>query len=165
MKKIIIGSTIVAVLVAGAGVAHWQSKPQMDKNYKLSDYSFKYPIQTRWRDLDAFQHINNALYATYIESARVNLFQRWGILGTNKGKSIIMASLKIDYLSQLKHPSSLVIGQRVSRIGKTSFDIESIMFDEKENVVCVGKVVAVCFDFDIQQPVEVYDSIKDDFNG
>ncbi|CAE6940492.1 hypothetical protein JHL08_25610 [Vibrio campbellii] len=36
MKKIIIGSTIVAVLVAGAGVAHWQSKPQMDKNYKTN---------------------------------------------------------------------------------------------------------------------------------
>ncbi|HDM8218962.1 hypothetical protein [Vibrio campbellii] len=34
MKKIIIGSTIVAVLVAGAGVLHWQSKPQMGEAYK-----------------------------------------------------------------------------------------------------------------------------------
>ncbi|PMN47956.1 hypothetical protein BCT31_24105 [Vibrio lentus] len=33
MKKIIIGSTIVAALLAGAGVIHWQSKPSMDKNY------------------------------------------------------------------------------------------------------------------------------------
>ncbi|AYO23262.1 hypothetical protein D0856_25700 [Vibrio owensii] len=33
MKKIIIGSTIVTVLLAGTGVLHWQSKPSMDKNY------------------------------------------------------------------------------------------------------------------------------------
>ncbi|UTZ24994.1 TolB family protein [Vibrio campbellii] len=34
MKKIIIGSTIVAALLAGAGFLHWQSKPQMDETYK-----------------------------------------------------------------------------------------------------------------------------------
>ncbi|MGR3962836.1 hypothetical protein K9868_25585, partial [Vibrio lentus] len=34
MKKIIIGSTIVAALLAGAGVLHWQSKPQMGEAYK-----------------------------------------------------------------------------------------------------------------------------------
>ncbi|WP_104040136.1 TolB family protein [Vibrio hyugaensis] len=33
MKKIIIGSTIIAALLAGAGVLHWQSKPSMDKDY------------------------------------------------------------------------------------------------------------------------------------
>ena len=137
----------------------------MNKKYKLSDYSLMYNLQTRWRDLDAFQHVNNAVYATYIECARVDLFKRWGIEGSNKGKSIIMASLKIDYLGQLKHPTSLVIGQRVSRIGSTSFDIESVIFDENKKPICVGLVVAVCFDFNNQRPVEVYDSIKDDFNG
>ena len=137
----------------------------MKKNYKISDFTFTYKLDTRWKDLDAFQHVNNALYATYIESARVDLFKRWGILGNNTGKSIIMASLKIDYLAQLKHPTSLIVGQKVSRIGSTSFDIESVIFDENEKPICVGLVVAVCFDFDNQKPVEVYDSIKDDFNG
>lgn len=137
----------------------------MKRNFKLSDYTLRYELQTRWRDLDAFQHVNNAEYATYIECARVNLFKRWGIKGTNEGKSIIMASLKIDYLAQLKHPSSLIIGQRVSRVGRTSFDIESVIFNEDEEPVCIGLVVAVCFDFGNQKPVEVYDSIKDDFNG
>ena len=136
----------------------------MNHNYKLTDYTIKYKFQTRWRDLDAFQHINNAVYATYIESARVDLFKRWGILGTNKGKSIIMASLKIDYLAQLKHPTNLIIGQRISRIGGTSFDIESVIFNDNHKPICVGLVTAVCFDFDNQKSVEVYDSIKDDFN-
>lgn len=137
----------------------------MENKYNINDFNFHYKIETRWKDLDAFQHINNAVYATYIESARVDLFKRWGIPGTNTGKSIIMASLKISYLKQLKHPSSLVIGQRVSRLGKTSFDIESIIFDEEQNPVCHAIVVAVCFDFDSQKSVDVYESIISDYEG
>ena len=136
----------------------------MKNDYKLNNYTLRFKLETRWRDLDAFQHVNNAVYATYIESARVDMFKRWGILGSNKGKSIIMASLKIDYLAQLKHPTSLTIGQKVTRIGSTSFDIESVIFDENEIPVCVGVIVGVCFDFDTQKPVEVYDTIKNDFN-
>ena len=137
----------------------------MENKYNINDFNFHYKIETRWKDLDAFQHINNAVYATYIESARVDLFKRWGIPGTNTGKSIIMASLKISYLKQLKHPSLLVIGQRVSRLGKTSFDIESIIFDEEQNPVCHAIVVAVCFDFDSQKSVDVYESIISDYEG
>ena len=135
----------------------------MHNVYKIKDFKFHYKIETRWKDLDAFQHINNAVYATYIESARVDLFNRWSIAGTNSGQSIIMASLKIDYLKQLKHPSALLIGQRVSRLGKTSFDIESVIFNEEQNPVCHAIVVAVCFDFDSQKPVEVYESITKDY--
>ena len=135
----------------------------MKNNYKINDFKFTYSLDTRWRDLDAFQHVNNAVYATYVESARVDLFKRWDIPGTNKGKSIIMASLKIDYISQLKHPSAVVIGQRVSRVGSTSFDIESVIFDDKDNPVCHAIVVAVCFDFDNQLAVPVYSNIVKDY--
>ena len=136
----------------------------MKKKYKISDYTLLCEITTRWRDLDAFQHVNNAVYATYIETARVDLFKRWGIPGSNTGKSIIMASLQIDYYLQLKHPSVLTIGQKIIKIGNTSFEIESVIFDKEQNVICRSLVVAVCFDFDIQKPVKVYDSIKNDFN-
>ena len=120
-------------------------------------------MKTRFIDMDAFQHINNAVYASYIESARVQMFRRWGIAGANQGNSIIMASLTIDYIKQLKHPATITIGQRVSRIGKTSFDIQSVIFNENNEAVCKSLVVAVCFDFDSQKPIEVYSSIKEDY--
>ena len=135
----------------------------MKNNYKINDFKFTYSLDTRWRDLDAFQHVNNAVYATYIESARVDLFNRWGIPGSNIGKSIIMASLKIDYLAQLKHPNSMVIGQRISRVGSTSFDIESVIFNDLATPVCHALVVAVCFDFNSQIAVPVYPSIVKDY--
>ena len=133
----------------------------MEKNRSLKKYPIHVKMETRWRDLDAFGHVNNAVYATYIESARVSLLNSWKIPRSNKGKSIIMASLKINYHSQLKHPTSLVLGQKIIRLGRTSFDIETVVFDSSDNrVICSALVVVVCFDFDSQSSVEVYDSIK-----
>jgi len=135
-------------------------------DYKIDDYKLRYHLKTRFRDLDAFGHVNNAVYASYIESARVELLNNWKIPRFNKGKSIIMASLKINYHSQLSHPTSLVIGQKITRIGRSSFDIESIVFDSNNidsnnnRVICSALVTVVCFDFDSQTPVEVYESIK-----
>jgi len=34
---------------------------------------FRMPIALRWRDLDAFNHVNNSNYMTYLEEARI----RW----------------------------------------------------------------------------------------
>ena len=135
-------------------------------NYRLNDYKLTYHLKTRFRDLDAFGHVNNAVYASYIESARVNLLNDWKIPRSNKGKSIIMASLKIDYHSQLKHPTSLILGQKIVRLGRTSFDIETIIFDAENNrVICSALVVVVCFDFDSQASVEVYNPIKQAYEG
>ena len=36
-------------------------------NLKLSDFTFHHELKTRWRDLDAFNHINNATFLSYIE--------------------------------------------------------------------------------------------------
>ena len=58
----------------------------------------------------------------------------------------------------------LTVGQKIIKIGNTSFEIESVIFNEESQAVCRSVVVAVCFDFDIQKPVKVYSSIKNDFN-
>ena len=66
---------------------------------KLDDFPFHHTIKTRWRDLDAFRHVNNATFLSYIEDARILFFKRWGI--NLKEKSLIVASVKIDYINQL----------------------------------------------------------------
>lgn len=137
----------------------------MKKEFKISDYPFKTKLATRWRDLDAFQHVNNAVFATYIENARVDLFIRWNLPFDGKGKSLIAASLKIDYYKQLKHPNNLIVAQRISRIGNTSFDIESAIFleDDKMTPLCVSILVCVCYDFDKQKPTPIYEQILNDY--
>ncbi len=136
----------------------------MSNNYKIENFKFQHKLNTRWKDLDAFRHINNAVFLSYIEDARITLFKRWNI--DYQSKSLIVASVKIDYLKQVQHPSSLIVGQRVSRIGNKSFDLESVLFIENSlEPVCVSKVTSVAFDFKKNETVKVYQEIIDDYEG
>ena len=139
----------------------------MTKNKNLTNFPFHVNIQTRWRDLDAFGHVNNAVFATYIETARGTLFKRWSLPFDGTGKSLIVASMTINYLKQLKHPSNVIVGLKINKVGNTSFNIESYIFNEKdiENPIATSNVVIVCFDFDNQKPVPVFSQILKDYNA
>ena len=67
----------------------------MKNTHNINDFKFHYNIETRWKDLDAFQHINNAVYATYIESARVDLFKRWGYQERTSVNRLLWLLLKL----------------------------------------------------------------------
>ena len=128
----------------------------------LEDFLFHHNIQTRWKDMDSFGHINNAVYLTYIEDARTTLFKRWNLNSQNK--SVIVASLKIDYFTQIKHPSKLIICSKISRIGNSSFDIQSAIFiDGLKKPAALSLVICVCYDYENGQSVTVYDKIRNDF--
>tara|TARA_B100001250_G_scaffold411583_1_gene440592 strand:+ start:647 stop:1057 length:411 start_codon:yes stop_codon:yes gene_type:complete len=127
----------------------------------LKDFYFQYDIQTRFRDLDAFNHINNAVFLTYFEDARKSFFERWSI--NLEERSLIVASIKIDYLKQLKHPSNLIVGQKISRLGTKSFDILSSLFCG-ESQICTATTTIVCYDFLEKKTIPLFDEIKKDFN-
>ena len=134
----------------------------MKTEKKITNFKFQHNLKTRWRDSDAFRHINNATYLSYIEDARLELMRRWGI--TQDGNSVIVASVKIDYYKQVVHPTELVIGQKVSRLGNKSFDITSIVFNRDTNEpVCESVITIVCFDFSANKTVSVYKKIIDDY--
>tara|TARA_B100000579_G_C22803332_1_gene841120 strand:- start:917 stop:1330 length:414 start_codon:yes stop_codon:yes gene_type:complete len=131
------------------------------KKIKISDFYFQHKIKTRFRDLDAFKHVNNATFLSYLEDARIFFFKRWGV--NFKEKSLIVASIKIDYINQVTHPSELIICQKISRIGNKSFDNFSVIFSE-EKIVCAATITIVCYDFLSKKTVSVYDEIKKDIN-
>ena len=136
----------------------------MEKNRKIKDYPLHVEIETRWRDFDAFGHVNNAVFATYIETARGTLFKKWNLPFDGKGQSLIVASITINYHQQLKHPTSIIIGQKITRIGNTSFDVESALFNKSntEKPIATSKVIVVCFDFEKQKSVPVFKQIIKD---
>ena len=131
-------------------------------SHDLSDFPFHYELQTRWKDMDAFGHVNNAVFLSYIEDARITFFKRWNLC--DEKRSIIMASAKIDYLRQIDHPSHLIVGERISRIGRKSFDIDSAVFImDEEDAVATSMVTCVCYDYEQNESVPVYPEIVEDF--
>ena len=134
----------------------------MNTELSLKDFTFKHTIKTRWRDLDAFRHVNNATFLSYIEDARILFFKRWGI--NLKEKSLIVASVKIDYINQLIHPSDIIIAQKISRLGNKSFDIQSAIFEKSSSqLICRSIVTSVCYDFINNKTVELFEEIKNDY--
>ena len=129
-----------------------------------TQYSHIHTLSTRWKDLDAFGHINNAIFLTYIENARIDLLNLWRI--NNKSKSIIIASIKIDYINQIKHPAKLIIGQFISRLGETSFDINAdILCLDKKKFYAKSKSTCVCFNYATNSKLKVYQKIKDNYKS
>ena len=128
----------------------------------ITDYSHHYEFKTRWKDIDSFGHVNNAVFLTYIEDERIMYFKRWNI--TEKKRSLIVASIKINYLRQIEHPSDLIVGQKISRIGNSSFDIQSAIFLHNDPKPAANSVVScVCFDYQQNKSVPLYNEIKADF--
>jgi len=48
----------------------------------------KTPIQIRFSDCDMLQHVNNAIYLQYFETARINFFNQKFQLGTGKRRGL-----------------------------------------------------------------------------
>ncbi|MAV59550.1 MAG: hypothetical protein CMG07_06355 [Candidatus Marinimicrobia bacterium] len=107
--------------------------------------------------MDEMGHVNNAVYLSYYESARIDLFKKCSFTKI----PFIMVSAKIDYIKQIHHPSSLVIASRIEKVGKTSFDIKSAIFkDDDKNCSSITTITCVCYDYQNQIKISVPDSIK-----
>jgi len=90
----------------------------------MNTYPYACIIEVRYRDIDAANHVNNAVLVTYLEVARVRLWQeRFGFSGEPSDIPYVVAHLAIDYRSPIRLDDRVEIGLAVSRIGSTSFTL------------------------------------------
>ena len=77
-------------------------------------------IEIRWRDLDAFRHVNNAVYLTYLEEVR----DEWldAVLGRSGSVwDFILARVAIDFRRELRQEDDAVLVRlRLERVGTSS---------------------------------------------
>jgi len=93
----------------------------------VEGFSFVIPIQVRWRDLDAFAHVNNAVFATYLEVARVAFWREHFAAGTKIDFPFFLVRLEIDFQRPLRLESETRAGVRVGAIGGSSFTLEYLI--------------------------------------
>jgi len=92
----------------------------------------------RFRDCDAMGHVNNAVYSTYLEQARIDIM---GGLG-----EMILARVEIDFRAELRAGEEIEIRSRCSRVGTKSFDLEHQIL-AGERLVADAKSVLVGYDY------------------
>ena len=77
-------------------------------------------IEIRWRDLDAYQHVNNAVYSTYLEECRDEWLE--GALGPGEGAwDFVIARLQIDFRRELRlEDDRVVVRCGLATLGRSS---------------------------------------------
>jgi acyl-CoA thioester hydrolase len=78
-------------------------------------------IEIRWRDLDAYGHVNNAVYSTYLEECRDEWLE--GAIGTaeDEGWDFVIARLQIDFRRELRiEDDAVVVRCALARVGRSS---------------------------------------------
>lgn len=111
--------------------------------------SFETLIPLRWGDLDARRHLNNTLYFRLMEEGRIQAFRAFG-MDDLSSHGIILASIACDFLRSLTYPSTARVTHRVSRIGRSSLDLDVLIerSDEPGVLYARGREVLVWVDYD-----------------
>ena len=119
------------------------------------------PMTVRWGDMDALGHVNNVQYFRYGESGRIAYFDSlekddpkfW------KEYGIILASMACDFLAQVHYPAELELGTRVTRLGRSSLNMQTAIFQDGK-VVAVLRGVMVWFDYTAQKTLPIPESVR-----
>jgi len=88
----------------------------------LADYPITVAVDVRYRDLDTFNHVNNAVYLTYFEQARVAYFAELG--WTSRDDSVVVARAEVNYRRAIVLGQKVRVGCRVARFGTKSYTME-----------------------------------------
>ncbi len=131
----------------------------------LSEFRHKTKIEVRWSDLDELAHVNNAVFLTYLEEARIAYLEK--ACGWDWRKDgIIVAHISIDYLSPLFYPFPTFCYVRCTKLGEKSFDLSYIITMEKggkEIPVAKAKTIMVGFDFASGRSIVLGETLKSKF--
>jgi len=135
-------------------------KPAPSRPVK-SDFRHFTRLAVRWGDLDSLGHVNNAKFFTYDEQARLEYFRVFEGVVPNmwKDEGLILARVACDFLQQLHHPAALEIGYRICKLGRSSMEAESGIFDG-DRLVATLQGVIVWFDYRAQKPAAIPEVVR-----
>lgn len=157
------------------GLTHHDLVPEL----AAKGFHCQLPWKVAWRDMDSFNHVNNAVFIMYLEHARIEYVTRMGIAldahlqsssssssggekddGEGKLPSLILASVSCRYRRPLTFPDDIVIGTRTTRVdaAKGDFDLEHAVWSRSLNAIAAtGTSGCVAFDYDTQKRAAIPD--------
>lgn len=124
-------------------------------------------------------HVNNAVYARYIESARSEYFAAVGVSDarnmapppsnlvaprtTSDELGPILARLAIDFRRPAHHPDTITVHVATTRLGSTSATHRYVLTSKEQGgaVLAEAEVVWVMFDYVKSAPARLPDALRE----
>ena len=122
---------------------------------------FRMPIALRWRDLDAFNHVNNSNFMTYLEEARIRWFDSLGEEWVTDATAPLLAAVQMNYRVPIPYPARVVVELFADRVGTTSVTIGHRIASEDGTILHAdGHVVMVWVERATGRPVPLSDALR-----
>ena len=125
----------------------------------MANFNHYTPIQIRFADLDALNHVNNANYMTYMESVRMTYCEDvlsddpdWTTVG------MILAHATVGFKKPILLKDELQVGTRCSRLGNKSFDLSYTIIRTKGNSweePATGHTVLVAYNYTDDETIRI----------
>lgn len=120
---------------------------------------FTHDVPVRFRDLDPMNHVNHAVYATYLETARTTYLDE--VLGLAfEDLSFVIANLEIDYVRPILADHEPTVALRVERLGSSSI-ITSYEIRVDDEVAATAETTMVHVDPDAGSSAPLPDEARD----
>jgi acyl-CoA thioester hydrolase len=123
----------------------------------MEGYRYVRAREVEFRDVDIADHVNNAVYLTYLETARIGYLREVIGDGFLYQLSLILAHISVDFRSPAHFPETLEVGARVTRVGTKSFTMEHEVRGGDGRLVAEASSVLVAYDYEAEAAVPVPD--------
>ncbi len=120
------------------------------------------PLSVRWRDLDAFNHVNNSKFLSYLEEARLRWMMSLPGEWIDENVAPVVAAATINYRRPIAWPNEIVVELFVERLGNTSLTIGHRILDASNDTTLYadGHVVMVWIDRQRGQAATLPDAVR-----
>jgi len=105
-------------------------------------------------------HVNNAVYLTYIESARVAFLFELGAASRLEDMSVIIARVEVDFRAPMGLGDDVAISVVPGGFGDKSFGLDYVLRVRGETVA-EGKDVCVAYDYNRGETVPIPDAWRE----
>jgi acyl-CoA thioester hydrolase len=135
-------------------------------NAAINRYKFTRKLDVLWGDMDAMNHVNNARYFRYMESARLEfLALLFPVLSASDLKetkvSMALAETRCRFKVSLSYPDEILVGCAVKEVHENHFIMQHEIYSKKLDCIAAeGDARMVYFDYENMQKVKIDDKLR-----
>lgn len=111
----------------------------------MSEFSFDLDIDVRYRDIDSNAHVNNAVYVSYLEHARIQYLQT--VYDSDVfDVGFVLVNIDVNYEDEVYYDDDVTVSLRVTDIGRSSISMRYEITANGRTAVTATSVMAVVDD-------------------
>jgi acyl-CoA thioester hydrolase len=125
----------------------------------MDDSGHTTDVELRYRDLDTMGHVNNAVYATFIEQARLDFFETVAGVPLDEAGGVI-AHLEIDYERPITLDQDVAVTTSIADLGDSSISMDHEILADGE-VAATANVVQITVDPETGETISIPSEWRD----